>query len=306
MGAYFLRKLLQSLLLILGVLVLVFMMVRFTGDPVALMVSREATAEQREQIRVSLGLDQPVPVQFVRYLGGLLRGDLGQSLSLGLPNSLLIGQRIGATFELALASLLLSLAIAVPLGIMAGLRPGSGMDWLGRSVGLAGQTIHSVWLAMILILVFAVQLRWLPSFGRDSWQSLILPTLALSLGSIGQIVQLTRSTVLEVRRENFIRTAHAKGMSGQRVAFGHIAPNVAIPLISVISVGFTYALGGSVYIEQVFAWPGLGSLLSNAIGDNDFPLVQSITIFIALFAISVNLITDLLYGVVDPRVRLGR
>ncbi len=303
MSAYIFRRIFQSLLLILGVLVLVFFMVRLTGDPVALMVSREATNEQREAMRVALGLDRPLIVQFGDYMGGVLTGNLGQSLSLGLPNATLIGQRLPATFELALTSLIVALALSIPLGVLGGMHPGSPVDWLGRTVGLAGQTIHSVWLSMILILIFAVQLRWLPSFGRDGWESLILPTIALSLGSIGQLVRLARSTVLEVRRENFVRTAHAKGMSGQRVAFSHIAPNVAIPLISVIGIGFTYSLGGSVYIESVFSWPGLGSLLSNAIGDSDFPLVQSITIFIALFAITINLVTDILYGVFDPRIR---
>jgi peptide/nickel transport system permease protein len=303
MAAYVFRKLIQSTLLILGVLILVFFMVRLTGDPVALMVSREATNAQREAMRVALGFDRPLPVQFADYLGGVLGGDLGQSLRLGLPNAMLISQRLPATFELALASLAVALVVAVPLGVLGGMHPGSPLDSVGRGLGLAGQTIHSVWLSMILILIFAVQLRWLPSFGRDGWQSLILPTIALSLGSIGQLVRLTRSTVLEIRRENFVRTAHAKGLSGQRVAYSHIAPNVAIPLISVIGVGFTYSLGGSVYIESVFAWPGLGSLLSNAIRDSDFPLVQSITIFIALFAIIINLLTDLLYGIFDPRIR---
>jgi peptide/nickel transport system permease protein len=303
MLSFLLQRVFQSLLLILGVLLLVFLMVRLTGDPVALMVSRQATPEQREAVRVAMGFDQPLVVQFARYMGGVLQGDLGRSNSLGLPNLALIFQRLPATFELAISSLLLAVVVAIPLGIAGGMFPGSFWDWLGRTIGLAGQTIHSVWLAMLLIFVFAVQLRWLPSFGRDGWESLILPMIALSLGTIGQLVRLTRSSILEIRRENFIRTAHAKGLSGTRVAWNHLAPNVAIPLISIIGVDFTYLLGGSVYIESVFAYPGLGSLLSNAIGDSDFALVQAITIFIALFAISMNLITDLLYGIFDPRIR---
>ncbi|GAB4526090.1 MAG: ABC transporter permease [Anaerolineae bacterium] len=303
MASYLLSRLLQSLLLVIGVVALVFFMIRLTGDPTALILGRQATMEQRAAFRAEYGFDRPVSEQFVNYVGDIMRGDLGDSLSLNVPNLELIGQRLPATFELALASLLLAIVVAIPLGVASGMFPRSPFDYLARAVGLAGQTIPSFWLAMILILVFAVELRWLPSFGRDSLNSLVLPALALALGAMGQLVRLTRSAVLEIRSANFIRTARAKGLRPSMVASRHVLPNVAIPLISVIGLQFTYLLGGSIYIETIFAWPGLGSLLNNAIRDSDYLLVQAITIFIALFAISINFLTDIVYGWVDPRIR---
>lgn len=300
---YVLLRLLQACALMIGILALVFGMVRLTGDPAALMLSRVATDEQRAKFREEQGLNLPLPQQTLNYFAAIARGDLGRSLSLGIPNADLIGQRLPATIELAVAALLLAVVVAVPLGILAGMFPRTPIDLLVRLLGLAGQTIPGFWLAMILILVFAVQLRWLPSFGRDSWASLILPALALSLGGMGQLVRLTRSAVLEIRGENYIRAARARGIPARRIALGHIAPNAAMPLISVIGVQFTYLLGGSVYIETIFSWPGLGSLLNNAINDSDFSLVQAITIFIALFAIGMNFLTDILYALIDPRIR---
>ncbi len=284
-------------------LVLVFFTVRLTGDPVGLMVARNATPEQREAFRVAHGFDRPLAEQFVGYLGDALRGDLGRSLRLHLPNMELIMQRLPATMELALAALLLSLAIAVPLGIISGVFPGSPLDLLARLIGLAGQTIPSFWLAMILILVFAVNMRLFPTFGRDSLQHLVLPAVALSVASMGQMVRLLRSAVLEITREDYIRTARAKGVSEIVITLRHVTPNALIPLVSVVGVNFTYMLGGSVYIETIFAWPGLGTLLNDAINDSDFPLVQAITIFIAAFAISLNLLTDIAYDLIDPRAR---
>lgn len=303
MTRYLTARVLQSIGLMIGVLLIVFFMVRVTGDPAALMVSREASPEQLEAFREAKGLNRPLLVQLGDYVVGVLRGDLGESLRLSVPNAQLIGQRLTPTIELAFAALLLALGVALPLGIAAGLNPRSGWDTLARIVGLAGQVIPSFWLAMILILVFAVRLRMLPSFGRDSFESLILPAFALSLGSMGQLVRLTRSVVLEVRSEHYVRTAHAKGVRAQWVALRHVLPNAAIPLVSVIGINLTYLLGGSIYIETIFAWPGLGSLLNTAIADNDYPLVQAITIFISLFAITINLVTDVIYGWIDPRLR---
>jgi peptide/nickel transport system permease protein len=212
-------------------------------------------------------------------------------------------QRLPATFELAVASLIFAVIVAVPLGVIGGMNPGKPVDALVRTVGLAGQTIPTFWLAMLLIIFFAVELRLLPSFGRDSFKSIILPAIALGFGVLGQLVRLTRSAVLEIRSADFVRTAKAKGLRQSLVAARHVLPNVAIPLISVLGIDFTYLLGGSVYIETIFAWPGLGGLLNDAVRDSDFPLVQGITIFISLFAIGIQLLTDILYGWVDPRIR---
>jgi ABC-type dipeptide/oligopeptide/nickel transport system permease component len=300
---YLLQRFVQSLLLLIGVLFLVFWMVRLTGDPADLMVAKEATREQREAFREAYGLNRPLYQQFTDFLGKTLRGDLGLSMRKSLPNQQLIAERLPATLELALFALVLAILIGLPLGIVAGLNPGSFFDGLSRGLGLAGQTIPSFVLAILLILFFAVELRWLPSFGRDGFRSLILPAFALGFAGMGQFVRLTRTAVLEVRGEDYIRTARAKGLERVRVAFKHLLPNAAVPLISVLGVQFTYLLGGSVYIETIFAYPGLGSLLNDAIRDSDFPLVQAITLFIALFAIAMSLITDILYAWINPKMR---
>lgn len=287
----------------IGVLILVFFMVRLTGDPVALILPVDAPIEQREAFREAMGLNQPLALQFRDFMGGVVSGDLGDSLRLRQPNLGVILQRLPATIELALAALAFAVLVAVPLGLAGGMNPGSWVDRLARTVGLAGQSVPNYWLGMLLIVFFAVQLRWLPSFGRDSLASLIMPAVALGFAGMGQLVRLTRSAVLEVRSSDFIRTARSKGLRRMLVSAKHVLPNVAIPIISVLGIQFTYLLGGSVYIEVIFAWPGLGSLLETAIRDSDFPLVQAITIFISLFAISIHLLTDLLYGAIDPRLR---
>lgn len=295
----------QSILLMLGVLVLVFMMVRITGDPISLMAPRDATPEQRDQLRSAMGLDRPLPLQFTDYFTGILRGDLGRSLRLRQPNSRLIGQRLQPTVELALTAIVMAIVIAVPLGILGGVRPGSFIDGVARAVGLAGQTIPNFWLGMLLIIWFAVGLRWLPSSGRSGYNSLILPGFALGFAVMGQLVRVTRSAALEVRSSDYIRTAKAKGLRQNTISFRHLLPNIAVSLVSILGIQFTYLLGGSVYIEVIFAWPGLGTLLNNAVRDSDFPLIQAITIFISLFAIGIHLISDLLYGWIDPRIRYG-
>ena len=303
MARYILSRAVQVVGLIVGVLMLVFFMVRLTGDPSALMLSREASPAQIEAFRRANGFDRPVIEQFISYMSGVVRGDLGRSLNYNIPTTQLIGGRMPATLELAVAALFLALVVAVPLGMLGGIYPHSIAGALARIVGLLGQSVPSFVWAILFILLFALNIQGLPSSGRSGPNSLILPALALSLAGMGQLTRLTRAMVLEVREENYVRAARARGLSGRAVAFRHILPNVAIPLISVIGIQFTYLLGGSVYIETIFAWPGLGLLLQEAIFNNDFPLIQAITIFIALFAISINLVTDLLYAWIDPRVR---
>jgi len=305
MAQYILARSAQSLLLMAGALVLVFFMVRLTGDPVSLMLPKEASLEQRAAFRAEMGLDRPLWAQFTDYLGGVLRGDLGQSLRTQQPSLGLILERLPATLELAFAALLFAVALAVPLGLAAGLYPGGWPDRALEVIAFSGQVVPSFVFAMLLIMLFAVQLGWLPSFGRDTLASLVLPAVALGFGGMSQLLRLTRSVVAEVRRSDYLRTAKSKGLPAFSVAWRHALPNVAIPLLSVAGVQFTYLLGGSVYIETIFAWPGLGSLLNTAIQDSDFPLIQAITLFIAFFAIAVQLLTDLLYGLADPRVKLA-
>ena len=306
MQRYLMTRILQSLLLMLGVIVLVFFMVRLTGDPARLMVPRDASPEQVEAFREAMGFNRPLAVQFFDFLLGIFRGDFGTSLHFRQPTLELILERLPGTVQLAVASMFLAIAVAVPLGIVGGTNPGSFVDTIGRSIGLLGQVIPNFWLALILILIFGVQLRWFPTFGRDSPSSIVLPAIALGLATMGQLVRLTRSAVLEIRNEDYMRTARSKGLSPRAIAVRHVFRNASLALISVIGVAFTYLLGGSVYIETIFSWPGLGNLLDQAVRARDFPLVQAIAIFIAAFAILMSLATDIMYGIVDPRIRYGR
>ncbi|MDT8304430.1 MAG: ABC transporter permease [Anaerolineae bacterium] len=304
MQRYLLSRLLQSLLLMAGVLVIVFFLVRLTGDPASLLINRDyANPEQMAQMRAAFGLDKPTHLQFVDYVGRLLRGDLGYSLRFRGPALDVILSGLPITVLLSSLALLLAVAVAVPLGIVGGTSPNSLVDFVARIIGLLGQVTPSFWLALILIWVFAVNLRWLPSFGIDTPRSYVLPAVALSVGGMGQLARLTRSAVLEIRNEDYIRTARSKGLSPRAIAARHVFRNAALALVSVIGVQFTYALSGSVYIETIFAIPGMGWMLNEAIRNRDFVLVQALTIFIASFAIIMNLITDILYAAIDPRIR---
>jgi len=304
MQRYLFSRIIQSLLLMFGVLVIVFFMVRLTGDPAALLINRDfAGPEQMAAMRAALGLDKPTHLQFVDYMTRLLSGDFGYSLRFRQPTLEVIFSGLPITFLLAGLSLTIAVLVAVPLGIVGGTSPNSWVDFLARVVGLLGQVTPSFWLALIFIWVFAVNLRWFPSFGIDSANAYVLPAVALSVGGMGQLARLTRSAVLEIRNEDYIRTARSKGLSPRAIAKNHVTRNAALALISVIGVQFTYALGGSVYIETIFAIPGMGWMLNEAIRSRDFVMVQSLTIFIATFAIVMNLITDILYAAIDPRIR---
>lgn len=294
---------LESLALVVGVVVLTFFLVRLTGDPVALMVPKDAPNEQREAFAQRMGFDRPTHVQLFEYVWRAVRGDLGESLRQKRPAIQIVAERIYPTVQLALGALLFTSLVAVPLGLAAGMAPGSWIDRMAVAVGLAGQTIPSYWLAMVSIVVFAVHLGWFPAFGRDSWSSLVLPSVALGFAGMGQALRLMRSTVIDVRRSDFLTTARAKGAGRWRIAWGHVLPNVALPFVSVMGVQLTYLLGGSVYVEVIFAWPGLGTLLETAVRDADFPLVQAITLALSAVAIGLHLVTDLAYAALDPRIR---
>jgi ABC-type dipeptide/oligopeptide/nickel transport system permease component len=304
MKTYILRRTVQSILLFVGVVVIVFFLVRLSGDPASLMMPREASSEQVQAFREMMGFDRPVLVQLGDYIAGIFTGDFGESLRFQTHSLDLVVQRVPLTFTLASLAMGVAILIGIPLGILGGMNAGKPSDLLARGLGLGGQVTPEFWLALILIIVFAVNLGWLPSFGIDGPRSYILPAAALSVGAMGRLVRLTRSTVLEVVGSDYVRTARSKGLSGFEVAGRHIFRNTAIALVSVISVQYTYLLGGAVYIESIFAIPGLGSLLDEAIRARDFPLVQTITLFIAAAAIGLSLLADLLYAWLDPRIRL--
>jgi len=302
---YFLSKLGQSVLLLVGILVLVFFMLRLTGDPVALMMPREADAEQLEAFREAMGFNKPLLVQFWEFASGAIVGDFGNSLHFRTPALPIVLERLPATVQLAGTALLMAMIIGIPIGLVGGFNPGSLADSVGRLIALLGQSIPNFWLALILILFISVRLGWLPTFGRDELKSVILPAFVLGLPTLGQLVRLTRSAVLEIRGEDFIRTANSKGLEPRVIYTKHVLRNVAIPLISVIGVQFGYMLGGSIIIETIFAWPGIGQLLEQAIGWRDYPLVMAIAVFTSLAVLLINLLTDVAYAVIDPRIRYG-
>lgn len=305
MQRHLLSNLIQSILLFLGVLLLVFVGLRMTGDPARLMMPREASTEEIESFREAMGFNRPVLVQFWEFFTGAIVGDFGKSLHYKTPAMKLVLERLPATLWLASVALLFAILVGIPLGIIGGFHPGTLADSFGRLVALFGQSIPNFWLAMILILLFAVRLRWFPSFGRDEWKSVIMPAFVLGLPTMSRIVRLTRSSVLEIRSEDFIRTAYSKGLDPWVIYVKHVLRNVLFPLVSVIGVSFGYMLGGSIYIEAVFAWPGTGQLIAQAIGWRDFPLVQAIAVFLSVVVIALNLLTDIAYAMIDPRIRYG-
>ncbi len=314
MQRYILSRLIQSILILFGVLFIVFFMLQMTGDPVMLMVSRNASPEQIEAIREEMGFNRPVVIQFADFIAGAVVGDFGMSLRHQQPAIKLILERLPATVELASVALLIAMTIGIPLGLLGGSNPNSIWDTLARGAGLLGQTIPNFWLALILIVVFSVNLRWFPTFGRETWEfmglnwptkSVILPAFSLGLFTTGQLVRFTRSAVLEIKNEDYVRTAYSKGLSDNRIYIRHILRNASIPLISIVGVQFGYLLSGSIYIETIFSWPGLGNLLAESIGNRDFALVQAIAFFASLVVVALNLLTDIAYGLADPRIRYG-
>jgi len=306
MQRYFISRLVQSVLLLFGVLLLVFIMVRVTGDPATLMMPREASPEDVEAFREKMGFNDPTLVHFGRFISGAITGDFGNSLHFKTPAMPMVVGRLPATVQLALTGLVFAVVVGIPLGLVGGFNPGSVIDNIGRFLALLGQSVPNFWLALIMILYFAVRLRWFPSFGRDEWKSVIMPAFVLGLPVMGQIVRLTRSAVLEIRGEDFIRTAHSKGLMPRTIYTKHVLRNVAIPLVSVIGVQFGYMLGGSIYIEFIFSWPGMGQLLQQSIGWRDFPLVQALAVFTSAVVLGLNLLTDMAYAIIDPRIRYGK
>jgi len=309
---YIATRVTYSIILLIGVLFIVFMLLHLTGDPVSLMVSRQASPDEIAQLREQLGFNRPLVIQFADFVKGAVQGDFGESFRYRQPAMELVLQRVPATIQLASVALLMAIVMGVTMGILGGSNPNSFLDAIARGLGLLGQTIPTFWLGLILILVFALNLGWFPTYGRETFtflglklpdKSIVLPAFALSLFTTGQLVRFTRSAVMEVRNEDYVRTAHSKGLPRLRIYLKYILRNAAIPLISIIGVQFSYLLSGSIYIETIFSWPGLGNLLAEAVGTRDFFLVQATAFFTSLVVIGLHLLTDLIYVLVDPRIR---
>lgn len=302
MWSYIVRRILQSFLVLLGATLVAFAITRTTGDPVKLMLPEDATPEEVSAMRIRMGLDRPILVQYFDFLGRVVSGDLGNSIRQKTGVAGLILERLPATLELTFSALLISVIIAFPVGIFVALRRNSVWDLLGTSFSLLGQAMPTFWTGLMLILIFGVKLQVLPISGRGSLAHLVMPAATLGLFVTGRITRLIRSGMLEVMSQEYIRTARAKGLFERTVVWVHALRNASIPVVTLIGLEFASLLSGAIIIETVFAWPGMGRLVVNAVFQRDFPVVQGVVLISAVIFVVVNLIVDLLYSLLDPRI----
>lgn len=302
---FVLRRLFTSFLTVIAVMVVVFFIARLRGDPTVLLVGDNASVEQIDQLRHKLGYDRPIYVQFIDFLGHAARGDLGDSLWQHQPAFKLVMDRLPATASLGLIALGLALLVAVPSGVIAAVRRGTIIDRLIMSGALLGQSLPTFWIGIVVILVFSVRLHWLPASGTGGWTHYILPAITLASFSIARVARLVRSSMLDVLHRDYIRTARAKGLSDQRVIGGHALRNALIPVVTIIGIEAGQLLSGAIITETIFAWPGLGQLMIQAISNRDFPLLQAAAVVVATIFVATNLIVDFAYMVLDPRIRYG-
>jgi peptide/nickel transport system permease protein len=309
MTQYIIRRILQAFLVMLGVTFLVFVVMFQAGDPVILMASPDASQEEIENLRRNLGLDRPWYIQYADFLGGAVRGDFGNSLRQGQPVFNLVMERIPATLQLAVSAFVFSVVISIPVGVISATKRNSIYDNVAMGFALLGQSLPVFFLGVMLIWIFGFVFGWLPSAGRGDpdvvsrLRHLILPAITLGTFSLAQNARLVRSSLLEVLGLDYVKTARAKGISEYHVIMRHALRNALIPVVTVIGIQFGALLGGAVITETVFAWPGIGRLLIQAINQQDFPLAVGAVTIIALIFVVLNLIVDLTYGFLDPRVR---
>jgi peptide/nickel transport system permease protein len=301
---YLLRRTLQALPLLLLASLAVFLLIHITpGDPVRLMLGEQASDEQVAAVRARMGLDRSLPEQYLSFLGRALQGDLGMSIRAVRPTAELIGLALPATLLLAAAALFLAVIIGLPVGVLAALRPGGLFDNLALFLALLGQSIPSFWLGLTLISFVALRWRLLPTSGYGDWQHLVLPACSLAPFLAGLIIRITRTSFIEVLRQDYIRTAYAKGFALSPVLFRHALRNAMLPIVTILGLQTGALLGGAVVTETVFGWPGVGQLAVNALSDRDYPVVQAVVLVSALIFIGINLLVDLAYSILDPRIR---
>jgi peptide/nickel transport system permease protein len=297
--------LLQALLVLLGVSFVVFFILHLTGDPAVILLPPDASAEDLRRFREAMGFNDPFLVQYGRFLAGALRGDFGQSVRHGEPAFGLVLERLPATFELSGAALVVALCLAIPAGIVSAVRRNTMVDYVSTVTALLGQSMPTFWLGIMLILVFSVHLNLLPSSGRGGFLHLIMPALTLGLFTTARIMRLTRSGMLEVLNQDYIRTARAKGVSNSPIVWKHALKNAAIPIVTIVGIELGTLLGGAVITETIFAWPGVGRLSVQAIYNRDYPVVQAAVFLLASTFVLVNLAVDVIYTYLDPRIRLS-
>jgi peptide/nickel transport system permease protein len=317
MLAFILRRLMQAVIVMLTVGFIAFMLFQYVGDPVTSLLGQDATQEQREALRKDLGLDQPFPVQFAHFVGNAVQGEFGMSLR---QVSTLIAERLPATLELAFAAALIALVVGVPLGVYAALRRGRAGSQVAMTLSLLGVSLPTFLIGILLILIFSVTLKWLPSFGRgdvvnfgtwstglltvDGWKHLVLPAITLSVFQLALIMRLVRAEMLEVLRTDYVKFARARGLQDRAVYFGHALKNTLVPVITITGLQLGQLIAFAIITETVFQWPGMGFLFIQAVQFADVPVMAAYLCLIALIFVVVNLIVDLLYFAVDPRLRL--
>ncbi len=298
------KRMLQLIPVLFGVLLITFAVTRFTpGDPAELAAGEDATQAMIEATRTRLGLDRSLPVQFGLYALRAVQGDLGTSYILGYKVTTLIGQALVYTGQLALVAMIVTIVLGVPLGIVSAVRRDTAIDGIARLVALIGVSIPNFFFGLLMILLFSLYLGWLPSFGTGTWRHLILPGITLGTFSTGLIARLTRSSMLDTLEQDYIRTARAKGLAGWVVVYKHGLRNAGIAIVTVLGLNLGNLLAGSVLTESVFSFPGIGRLLVNSIFNRDYATVQGAILVIAIIYVLVNLLVDMLYAVVDPRIR---
>ncbi len=322
MLVFILRRLAQAVIVMLTVAFLAFMLFQYVGDPVTNLLGQDATQEQREQLRRDLGLDEPFPVQFAKFVGNAVQGEFGLSLRQGRKVSSLIVERFPATLELAVCAALLALAVGIPLGVYAALRRGSFGSQVAMTVSLLGVSLPTFLIGILLILFFSVMLKWLPSFGRgdvvaigtwttglltfDGWRHLVLPAITLSVFQLALILRLVRAEMLEVLRTDYIKFARARGLQDRAVYFGHALKNTLVPVITITGLQLGGLIAFAIVTETVFQWPGMGLLFIQAVQFADIPVMAAYLCLIALIFVVINLTVDLLYFAVDPRLRIEK
>lgn len=306
MWPYIIRRTCYSLITLIILSLTIFAVVRMTGDPAVLMAEPGARPEDLARVREQWGLNRPWPVQYASFMQNVLQGELGKSFNYRLPVSELYFQRLPNSLQLALAATLISLLIGVPAGLLSAVRVNGAWDNVGKVLGLMGLSIPGFWLGLVLILVFAVWLRWLPTSGAGDWRHFILPSIALGWYFAASLLRLTRSSMLDVLRSEYIKLARLKGLPEALVIAMHAFKNALIPVFTLAGVNLVVMVNAAVVIEVIFAWPGIGRLLYEGIFQRDFPLVQGVVIMAGFMIIAVNLLVDILYAVIDPRIRLTR
>ncbi len=322
MLAFILRRLAQAVIVMLTVAFIAFMLFQYVGDPVTNLLGQDATPQQRAQLRADLGLDQPFPVQFARFVGNAVQGEFGLSLRQGRKVSSLIVERLPATLELSLCAAVIALGVGIPMGVFAALRRGTFLSQAAMTLSLLGVSLPTFLIGILLILLFAVTLKWLPSFGRgdvvaigswttgmlsvDGWKHLVLPSITLALFQLALIMRLVRSEMLEVLRSDYVRFARARGLPNRLVYFGHALKNTLVPVMTITGLQLGSLIAFAIITEQVFQWPGMGLLFIQAVTFADIPVMAAYLCLISLIFVTINLVVDLLYFAVDPRLRVER